>query len=94
MRTPTFAQQVGLHFSKSSDTSSCVPRGTLAGAGVEVPSHSFPAPLPSKEVLAFTQSDHTSGEAFAPSKPPVPHTSSAGSTLWVGRIERGFGVLQ
>lgn len=92
MRTPTFAQQVGLRFSKSSNTSSSVPRGRLAGTGVEVPSHSFPAPLPSKQAL--TQSDRASGEAFAPSKPSVPHVSSAGSTLWVGRIERGFGVLQ
>lgn len=51
------------------------------GADVEVPSHSFRTPLPSGEVLELAQSDHASGEAVAPSKPPVLQASPAGSLL-------------
>lgn len=81
MRSSTFTQEDGLCFSKSKDTSTCVPRARLAGAGVEVPSHCFPTPLPSREELELAQSDHASGEALPPSKAPVLQANPAGSLL-------------
>lgn len=104
-------RQDGPCFSKSRDRCSSVPKARLPVALQEAVrwwsrrGGAFPllsiALAFHGGLLELAQSGHAAGEPLAPSKPPVPWASPAGSplsgrvsSLQVGWIESCFGVLQ